>query len=141
MGAPAIAGIHFFGIVQYIGNDRTEDWTEFYAELFGFRALPDAQRFGILPKGRILQSPCRSFFLQLIEPEPGVLDVEDDECLQRIGLGVPDVRAATEALRARGVEFVAATGEPARERGALTRTVMGSVTFELVHNERTTAPG
>ena len=63
-----------------------------------FTCLPDAQRFGILPKGRILQSPCSSFFLQLIEPEPGVLDVEDDECLQRIGLGTPDVPAAVEAL-------------------------------------------
>jgi 4-hydroxyphenylpyruvate dioxygenase len=133
---PAIAGLHFFGIVQYIGNDRTEDWTEFYGALFGFQALPDAQRFGILPKGRILQSPCRSFFLQLIEPEPSVLDVEDDECLQRIGLGAPDVPAATGQLRARGVEFMAASETAPESRGALTRTVMGSVTFELVHNER-----
>ena len=133
---PAVAGLHFFGIVQYIGNDRTEDWNEFYATLFGFQALPDAQRFGILPKGRILQSPCHGFFLQLIEPEPGVLDIDDDECLQRIGLGAPDVPAATEALRARGVEFVAVVGDPAELRGALTRTAMGSVTFELVHNLR-----
>ena len=51
-------GLHLFGIVQYIGNDRTDDWTEFYRELFGFDELPDEQRFGILPKGRILQSPC-----------------------------------------------------------------------------------
>ena len=29
--AGALEGMHFFGIVQYIGNDRTEDWTEFYA--------------------------------------------------------------------------------------------------------------
>jgi sugar phosphate isomerase/epimerase len=36
---PALAGLHFFGIVQYIGNGRTEDWTDFYGELFGFQAL------------------------------------------------------------------------------------------------------
>ena len=87
---PAIAGLHFFGIVQYIGNDRTDDWTEFYRELFGFSELPAEQRFGILPKGRILRSPCppaSRFYIQLIEPEAGVLDVEDDEGLQRIGLG------------------------------------------------------
>jgi len=137
----AIAGMHVFGIVQYIGNDRTEDWTEFYTALFGFVMLPDAQRFGILPKGRILQSPCMSFFLQLIEPEPGVLDVEDDECLQRIGLGVPDVPVAIAALRARGVEFVASGGTERDARGALTRTMMGSVTFELVHNPRAVALG
>ena len=35
-------------------------------------------RFGILPKGRILRSPCRSFYLQLIEPEPGIVDFEGD---------------------------------------------------------------
>lgn len=137
----AIAGLHFFGIVQYIGNDRTEDWTEFYTALFKFTVLPDARRFGILPKGRILQSPCDSFFVQLIEPEPGVLDVEDDECLQRIGLGAPDVPAAIEALRARGVEFVRSGGAPLDERGALTRSLMGGVTFELVHNARDAAQG
>jgi 4-hydroxyphenylpyruvate dioxygenase len=138
---PAVAGMHFFGIVQYIGNDRTEDWTEFYAVLLGFAVLPDAQRFGILPKGRILRSPCDSFFVQLIEPEPGVLDVEDDECLQRIGLGAADVPAAIEALRGRGVEFVSSGGPERDARGALTRTMMGSVSFELVHNVRAGAQG
>jgi 4-hydroxyphenylpyruvate dioxygenase len=136
---PAIAGLHFFGIVQYIGNDRTEDWTEFYAALFGFSALPPEERFGILPKGRILRSPCQSFYLQLIEPEPGVLDVKDDECLQRMGLGTPDVQATVAQLRLRGVEFVASKGAQLDSRGALTRTVMGSVMFELVHHEKVTA--
>jgi 4-hydroxyphenylpyruvate dioxygenase len=135
----AVTGLHFFGVVQYIGNDRTEDWTEFYGALFGFAALPPEQRFGILPKGRILQSPDKSFYLQLIEPEPGVLDVEDDECLQRLGLGTPDVPATVAVLRQRGVEFLAAKGAEAEARGALTRTVMGSVMFELVHDDRTAA--
>ena len=135
---PSIAGLHLFGIVQYIGNDRTEDWTEFYSALFGFVSLPAEQRFGILPKGRILVSPDQRFYLQLIEPEPGVLDVEDDECLQRIGLGTPDVPAAVAQLRSRGVEFVASKNPQQDSRGALTRTVMGGVAFELVHDERVT---
>jgi len=133
---PAIAGLHFFGIVQYIGNDRSDDWTEFYHELFGFAALPAEERFGILPKGRILRSPCGTFYFQLIEPEPGVLDVEDDECLQRIGLGTPDVLATVAELRRRGVEFVESRGVHSEDRGALTRTYMGGVMFELVHDER-----
>ncbi|MES2973892.1 MAG: VOC family protein [Pseudomonadota bacterium] len=133
---PAIAGLHFFGIVQYIGNDRSDDWTEFYHELFGFAALPAEERFGILPKGRILRSPCGTFYFQLIEPEPGVLDVEDDECLQRIGLGTPDVLATVAELRKRGVEFVESKGVHSEDRGALTRTYMGGVMFELVHDER-----
>jgi 4-hydroxyphenylpyruvate dioxygenase len=41
---PATAGLHWFGVVQYIGLDRIADWTAFYGELFGFTALPDEQR-------------------------------------------------------------------------------------------------
>lgn len=136
---PAVAGLHFFGIVQYIGNDRTEDWAEFYRELFGFTDLPAEQRFGILPKGRILRSPCPAssrFYLQLIEPEASVLDVEGDEGLQRIGLGSPDVLASVAELGKRGVEFVESRGVHIEDRGALTKTWMGSVSFELVHDER-----
>jgi 4-hydroxyphenylpyruvate dioxygenase len=136
---PAIAGLHFFGVVQYIGNDRTEDWTEFYRELFGFTDLPLEQRFGILPKGRILRSPCPAhsrFYIQLIEPEAGVLDVEDDEGLQRIGLGTSDVLSTAAELAQRGVEFVESRGVQVESRGALTKTWMGNVSFELVHNQR-----
>lgn len=132
---PALSGLHWFGIVQYIGSDRMEDWTEFYRELFAFRVLPDEQRFGILPKGRILRSPCRSFYLQLIEPEPGIVDVENDEALQRIGLGTPDVAGAVKALRARGVEFVESSDLHSGSRGALTKSWLGGVMFELVHDE------
>ena len=133
---PSVTGLHLFGVVQDIGNERTADWTEFYASLFGFSALEDSTRFGILPKGRILQSPCQSFYLQLIEPEPGVLDVEDDECLQRIGLGTPDVPATVEALRRLGMEFVPAKDPQQGARGALTRTALGGAMFELVHHVR-----
>ena len=136
---PAVANLHFFGLVQYIGNDRTEDWTEFYRQLLGFTDLPAEQRFGILPKGRILCSPCggRSrFYIQLIEPEAGILDVEDDECLQRIGLGCADVLKAVGELSQRGVEFHASRGLHVEARGALTVNQMGSVSFELVHSVR-----
>lgn len=135
---PAIAGLHFFGVVQYIGNDRTEDWTEFYRELFGFSELPAEQRFGILPKGRILRSPCppaSRFYIQLIEPEAGVLDVEDDEALQRIGLGTVDVLTTVAALGKRGVGFVESRGVHTGDRGALTKAWLGGVSFELVHDQ------
>ena len=136
---PAVAGLHFFGIVQYIGNDRTEDWTEFYRELLGFAELPAEQRFGILPKGRILSSPCPAasrFYVQLIEPEASVLDIEGEESLQRIGLGAADVLQAAAELGKRGVEFVESRGVHTEDRGALTKTWLGSVSFELVHNDR-----
>ncbi|MES2686576.1 MAG: 4-hydroxyphenylpyruvate dioxygenase [Pseudomonadota bacterium] len=136
---PAIAGLHFFGVVQYIGNDRADDWSEFYRELFGFTELPAEQRFGILPKGRILQSPCPAasrFYIQLIEPEAGVLDVEDDEGLQRIGLGTADVLATVAELGKRGMAFVESRGVHTEDRGALTRSWLGGVSFELVHDAR-----
>jgi len=136
---PAVAGLHFFGVVQYIGNDRTQDWAEFYRELFGFTEVPAGQRFGVLPKGRILQSPCPAqsrFYVQLIEPEAGVLDVEDDETLQRIALGTADVLATVTELGQRGVEFVQSRGVKTEDRGALTRTWLQGVSFELVHDER-----
>ena len=132
---PALTGLHWFGVVQYIGNDRMEDWTEFYGELFGFKALPDDERHGILPKGRVLKSPCGSFYLQLIEPEPGILDVDGEESLQRIGLGTPDVLASVKALRERGVGFVESQGVHSETRGALTQSYLGGAMFELVHHE------
>ena len=133
MRPPALANLHFFGVVQYIGVERTEDWTEFYAELFGFKPLSDEERFGVLPKGRVLKSLCESFFWQLIEPEPGLLDLEGDELLQRIGLGTPDVLATVAALRERGVGFVESKGVHSDARGALTQNYLGGVMFELVH--------
>lgn len=128
---PALAGLRWFGLVQYIGLERTEDWTQFYGELFGWQPLPDDRRFGILPKGRLLQSPD-GLMLQLIEPEPDTLDADHEESLQRIGFGVPDVLAAVKALRERGVDFVEGERVHSESRGALTRTQLGSVMFELV---------
>jgi len=133
---PTLTGLHWYGVVQYIGNERMEDWTEFYGELFGFKALPPEERHGILPKGRVLKSPCGSFYLQLTEPEAGILDVDGEESLQRVGLGTPDVLASVAALRTRGVGFVESQGVHSDTRGALTQSYLGGAMFELVHDER-----
>ena len=133
---PALAGMRFFGVVQYIGADRMEDWTEFYTRLFAFRPLPDGERFGILPKGRVLRSPCGLFYLQLIGPDSDIGAVDGAELLQRVGFGVPDVPDAVAALRARGVSFVSAGAQRANARGALTQTYLGGLMFEIVHDER-----
>jgi 4-hydroxyphenylpyruvate dioxygenase len=133
---PALANLHWFGLVQYIGSDRMEDWTEFYETLFGFTALPDEQRYGILPKGRILLGPCGAFHLQLIDPKPGIFDIEPQESLQRIGFGTPDVLSAVKTLRQRGIGFVESQDVHSEARGALTQPYLGGVMFELVHDER-----
>jgi 4-hydroxyphenylpyruvate dioxygenase len=136
---PAVCGLHWFGVVQYIGNDRMEDWTEFYREILGFAPVPDDQRHGIMPKGRVLRSGCGSFHLQLIEPEPGILDLENDEDLRRIGLGTPDVLATVKALQQRGMAFVESANVHSSERGALTVSSLGGAMFELVHDDPSAA--
>ena len=134
---PALCGLHWFGIVQYIGNDRMQDWTAFYSMLFGFAVLPDDQRFGVMPKGRVLVGPGSErsrFYVQLIEPEPGILDAKGTEWISRIGLGTPDPRACVAALRERGMAFAESPHVHSDERGAVTRTQLGSVVFELVRD-------
>lgn len=129
---PATAGLHWFGVVQYIGHGRSDDWVAFYRELFGMQPLPREQRFGILPAGRVLASPCGTFWLQLVEPAAGA--DEPDEALQRVAFGAPDVPAAVQALAARGVAFVDAEALRPAARGALTQELLPGVMFELVQH-------
>jgi 4-hydroxyphenylpyruvate dioxygenase len=129
---PAVAGLHYFGVVQSIYGERTRDWVDFYRTLFGFSVLPQGRYFGVLPKGTLLESPCHKFYLQLIEPPPGSEDIHWEEALVRIGLGAPDVPAATRALKERGVVFVDRGPVQPSEKGALTQVYLGGVTFELV---------
>jgi 4-hydroxyphenylpyruvate dioxygenase len=131
---PALGGMRFFGIVQYIGPDRTDDWLEFYRQIFGFAPVPADVRFGILPRGLLLQSPCRGFYLQLIEPDETAQFALADEHLQRIGFGTPDVLGTVALLEKRGIEFVDSDRVHTNERGALTKPRLGSVMFELVHD-------
>jgi 4-hydroxyphenylpyruvate dioxygenase len=131
---PAIEGLDWFGLVQYVGEGRMADWSAFYGRLFGFVALPDEQRFGILPAGRVLQSPCGRFYLQLIEPPPDQ-DAVGDESFQRVAFGTADVGAAMRTLRQRGVDFVDSAALHPDARGSLTQPLFGGTMFELVNHE------
>lgn len=150
---PALAGMRWFGLVQYVSPGRMTEWTAFYHELFAFLPVPADQRFGILPGGEILRSPCGSFYLQLIEPsrEPASPDALGagwladeriaqrrfaDERIARVGLGAEDVSEAVRVLRARGVAFIDTGAGLPTERGALTREFAGGVMFELVRDPR-----
>jgi len=130
---PILAGMSYFGVVQYIGAARSADWQTYYEHMFDFSSIPDEERFGILPKGKLMKSPCGTFLWQLIEPDVWMDSDDSPECLQRIGFGVPNVAEAVSALKARGVEFVESTQLHPEDRGALTRAALGSVAFELVH--------
>jgi len=130
----AVANMHFFGVVQAIGSGRSADWLDFYDHLLGFRNLPKGEYFGILPKGTLLESPCKKFYIQLIEPPEGSDDVVWDEEWLRLGIGTPDVLAATKELRERGVVFVDRENLHTSERGALTQFYLNGVAFEFVHS-------
>ena len=68
----AVADMRFFGVVQYIGPWRMDDWAEFYRVMFGAEKIPDTSRFGIMPAGSLLQLPAltpgQEFMIQLVEP-------------------------------------------------------------------------
>jgi 4-hydroxyphenylpyruvate dioxygenase len=136
---PAVSGLHWFGIVQYIGNERTADWIAFYATLFGFQALPDEERFGVMPAGTVLMGPGSAdtrFYIQLVEPQYPIVDLEGREWIARVGLGSPDVRACVAALRAQGVVFEETEAVHTEDRGALTHPQGHSPRFELVRHAR-----
>src|SRR5260221_4109756 len=129
---PAVAGLHWFGVVQAILNERTRDWLDFFGALFGFTVPPQGKYFGVPPKGTLLESPCHKFYLQLIEPPQGSDEIHWDEGLVRVGLGAPDVPAATQALQKRGLVFIDRGSVQPSDKGALTQVYLGGVTFELV---------
>jgi 4-hydroxyphenylpyruvate dioxygenase len=129
---PALAAMHFFGVVQTVGAGRLPEWIDFYLQLMEFRALPEGRYFGVMQKGTILESPCKSFYLQLVEPPEDAVMMNWNEQLVRIGIGAPDIQAAVKELERRGIVFV--DREPIRvsERGALTQLYKGGISFELV---------
>ncbi len=129
---PALAGLQFFGVVQAIERDRSPEWIDFYQQLLDFRPLPEGRYFGILPKGTLLESPCHSFYLQLIEPPGADLDMHWDEQLLRVGFGTKDVLSAVRLLKERGIIFVDREQVQSSEKGALTQIYKGGVSFELV---------
>ncbi|MDN5844191.1 MAG: 4-hydroxyphenylpyruvate dioxygenase [Alcaligenaceae bacterium] len=133
---PVAPDLHFFGLVQYINPDRTAEWVDFYSQLLGFRALPPDSHFGILPNGTILESACKRFYLQLVEPMGDALfDIEWYEQFARLALGTPDVLATVRALESRNVPFQNNAFIRPDAHGAITTALSYDVNFELVHHE------
>ncbi|MET0963298.1 MAG: 4-hydroxyphenylpyruvate dioxygenase [Noviherbaspirillum sp.] len=132
---PAIAGMHFFGVVQAIRRGRVNEWIDFYQQLLAFRVLPEGQSFGVMPRGTLLRSPCGKFYMQLVEPPVSTVEMDWDEGLIRIGFGAPDVVEATRLLKERGIVFVDRAPARPSDKGALTQLFKGGVSFELVQSK------
>jgi len=132
---PIVPDLHFFGLVQYINPGRSAEWTDFYAQLFGFKALPAETHFGILPRGTILESPCGRFYLQLVEPVGDALyDTEWNEQFARLAFGTPDVLGTVRAMAAQGVPFQDNAFIHTDAHGAITAAMSYDMTFELVRH-------
>jgi 4-hydroxyphenylpyruvate dioxygenase len=129
---PALAGLHFFGVVQAIGAARAPEWIDFYQQLMDFRPLPEGRYFGVVPKGTLLESPCHKFYVQLVEPPEGAGGLQWEEQVIRVGFGAPDVLAAVDQLKQRGIAFIDRAPAQASDKGALTQLYKGGVSFELV---------
>jgi 4-hydroxyphenylpyruvate dioxygenase len=129
---PALADMHFFGVVQAIDAGRAPEWIDFYGQLMDFRVLPEGQYFGVVRKGTLLESPCHKFYLQLVEPPEGAGGLQWSEQLLRLAFGTPDVQAAMRALKERGIVFIDREPVQPNANGALTQLFKGGVSFELV---------
>jgi 4-hydroxyphenylpyruvate dioxygenase len=131
---PAVADLHFFGVVQAIRRGRVNEWIDFYQQLLAFRVLPEGLSFGVMPRGTLLSSPCGKFYLQLVEPPVSSVEMDWDEGLIRIGFGTADVVAVTRILKERGIVFVDRAPAQPTDKGALTQLYKGGVSFELVQS-------
>ena len=134
---PALADMHFFGVVQAIDAGRAPEWIDFYSQLMDFRVLPEGQYFGVVRKGTLLESPGHKFYLQLVEPPDGAGGLQWNEQLLRLAFGTPDVEAAMRALTERGIAFSDREPVRANANGALTQLFKGGVSFELVRSHLT----
>jgi len=132
---PALAGMHFFGVVQAIDAGRAPEWIDFYAQLMDFRVLPEGRYFGVVRKGTLLESPCHKFYLQLVEPPDGAGGLQWSEQLLRLAFGTADVEAAMRAWKERGIVFIDREPVQPNANGALTQLFKGGVSFELVRSQ------
>ncbi len=124
---PARHGLQFHSVVQTIETWRTDVWTDFYGQLFGF--TPRTGGDEIDPDCVLLASPCGKFGVELLElPEDLARDQHWDEGFARLKFSTSDLAATVASLRAQGVD-IDPRSTPAE---ALTRNVAKGVQFGFV---------
>ena len=102
-------------LTHNVYEGRMDTWAEFYAKLFNFREI---RYFDIKGKktgltSRALTSPCGKIRIPINEPSDKksqiqeYLDAYNGEGIQHIALACSNIYESVEALRARGVRFLA----------------------------------
>ena len=102
-------------ITHNVHHGRMNHWARFYERLFNFREIRyfdiHGEKTGL--RSRALQSPCGKIRIPINEPTDRKSQVEEyldayhGEGIQHIALATDDIYRTVEALRRRGVEFMA----------------------------------
>ncbi len=113
---PAGAGLAYIDhLTHNVQRGRMDRWSAFYERLFGFRQIRyfdiEGKLTGLL--SRAMTSPCGKIRIPINESADARSQIEEylrdynGEGIQHIALGCTDVYASVDALRARGVPFLA----------------------------------
>ncbi len=131
---PAPAGVGFTYIDHLTHNvqrGRMDTWVKFYADVFNFREI---RYFNIEGKvtglhSRALTSPCGKIRIPINESADDQSQIEEylrvyrGEGIQHIAVGTDDIYGATDAMAARGLEFM--PGPPEAYYAASRQRVIG----------------
>jgi 4-hydroxyphenylpyruvate dioxygenase len=112
---PAGVGFHYIDhLTHNVMRGNLDSWYRFYAETFNFREIRffniEGKRTGL--HSRALTSPCGKIRIPINESADEHSQIEEylkeyrGEGIQHIAVGTDDIYAATEAIAARGLEFM-----------------------------------
>jgi 4-hydroxyphenylpyruvate dioxygenase len=114
---PHGVGFHYIDhLTHNVFRGRMDTWYKFYAQTFNFREI---RFFNIEGKvtglhSRALTSPCGKIRIPINESADDKSQIEEylkqykGEGIQHIAVGTDDIYAATDAIAARGLEFMPA---------------------------------
>jgi len=102
-------------LTHNVERGNMDEWAGFYERLFGFKELKYFDIEGKLTglRSRAMVSPCGKIRIPINESADDKSQIEEDlrdyrgEGIQHVALGTDDIVATVEALKARGVRFMA----------------------------------
>ncbi len=112
---PAGVGFHYIDhLTHNVMRGNMDTWYKFYAETFNFREIRFFNIEGKLTglHSRALTSPCGKIRIPINESSDDKSQIEEylrqykGEGIQHIAVGATDLYAATDAIAARGLEFM-----------------------------------
>jgi 4-hydroxyphenylpyruvate dioxygenase len=102
-------------LTHNVHRGRMDEWADFYRRLFNFREIRYFDIHGVATglRSRAMVSPCNKIRIPINEPADDKSQVQEyisayhGEGIQHIALATDDIHATVEALRQRGVQFMA----------------------------------